>query len=297
MKKIKIICLVLPLLIFLTGCQKDKESTDGTKESPQVTSTTEKNELKSESRKSSVTELKELSTNDDDLKIDVSKRMIVKTGSISIESDVYEDAEKKVNDVVKNLGGFIANATSTVNTAGKKSGTITVKVPVDKYDNLVLDISAIGKVNSKQINANDVTEEYLDLASREKTQKELEERLIKLLSEKTAKLSDIIEIEEKLASVRQKIETIQGKMKLTQNQAQHSTLTISLYEPSMIQTSSGGGFFYELGQALKKGVYGFTNILTGLIVFLITILPVALFIWLVVYIVLRIVRKRKKAKV
>jgi chromosome segregation ATPase len=222
--------------------------------------------------------------------------MIIRTGSLSIEVDKFDDAENKINDVVKKYSGFISNSKSTVNSSGNKSGTITVKVPADKYDALIAEVTKIGKVMSQNIQANDVTEEYVDLESRLKTQKELEQRLIKLLNEKASKLSDVIEVEEKLAAVRQKIESFEGKMKLLKSQSDLSTLTISVYEPSMISTSSGGGFFYELGQAVKKGLSGFTNVLAVSITFLIAIIPLAGFALIIFWIIRKIIRKRRVSK-
>ena len=204
------------------------------------------------------------------------QRMIIKTGSLSVEVDKYDETETRINDIVKKYNGFIANSKSSQNSSGNKSGTITVKVPADKYDALIADVSKIGKVMNQNIQSNDVTEEYVDLEARLKTQKELEQRLIKLLNEKASRLSDVIEVEEKLASVRQKIESFEGRMKLLKSQSDLSTLTINVYEPSMISTSSGGGFFYELGQAIKKGLSGFTNILAVSITVLIAIIPLVI---------------------
>lgn len=224
------------------------------------------------------------------------QRMIIRTGSLSIEIDKFDDAETKITDIVKKYSGFISNSKSTVNSSGNKSGTITVKVPADKYDALITEVTQIGKVMNQNIQANDVTEEYVDLESRLKTQKELEQRLIKLLNEKASRLTEVIEVEEKLASVRQKIESFEGKMKMLKSQSDLSTLTISVYEPSMISTSTGGGFFYELGQAIKKGLSGFTNVLAVSITFIIAIIPLVGFAFIIFWVIRKIVRKRKLNK-
>lgn len=295
--KTKIIYLVLPVLltVFIWGCEKKSE---------QMVSFQDKS-VESSSREEKVLNAPTLTTDmvtnktsvlDEKLPDVKDQRMIIRTGSLSIEVDKFDDAENKINDVVKKYSGFIANSKSTVNSSGNKSGTITVKVPADKYDALIAEVTKIGKVMSQNIQANDVTEEYVDLESRLKTQKELEQRLIKLLNEKASKLSDVIEVEEKLASVRQKIESFEGKMKLLKSQSDLSTLTISVYEPSMISTSSGGGFFYELGQAVKKGLSGFTNVLAVSITFLIAIIPLAGFALIIFWIIRKIIRKRRVSK-
>jgi hypothetical protein len=295
--KTRIIYLVLPVLlaVIIWGCEKKSE---------QMVSFQDKS-VESSSREEKVLNAPTLTTDmvtnktsvlDEKLPDVKDQRMIIRTGSLSIEVDKFDDAENKINDVVKKYSGFIANSKSTVNSSGNKSGTITVKVPADKYDALIAEVTKIGKVMSQNIQANDVTEEYVDLESRLKTQKELEQRLIKLLNEKASKLSDVIEVEEKLASVRQKIESFEGKMKLLKSQSDLSTLTISVYEPSMISTSSGGGFFYELGQAVKKGLSGFTNVLAVSITFLIAIIPLAGFALIIFWIIRKIIRKRRVSK-
>ena len=302
MKNLKL--LILPLLLFLlfTGCQKDKttqnankqagENTQINKDAPDINDVSE---LKQET-KSDKTGYKTTGSTPDQ-NIDVSKRLVVKSGTMSLEVENYDNAEKKVNEIAKSQNGFVANSNSSLNSSGKKSGTIVIKVPIDKYDALINDISAAGKVAAKNITSSDVTEEYIDLESRAKTQKELEQRLLKLLSEKTARLTDVVEVEEKLASVRQRIESIEGKMKYLMSQASYSTLSVSIYEPSLLQTTSGGGFFYEIGQGFKKGLNGLTEILSGLIAIVIALLPVIVFVLFIVWIILKLVKRRSALKV
>lgn len=298
--KTKLLYYALPLLLTFAvwSCgNKSEQQTVSSDKSVEPSGRMELQEMKSLSSNTSMME--NVTKKDAVLKTDEKipdvkdQRMIIRTGSVSIETDKYDDAENKINDVVKKYNGFIANSKSTVNSSGNKSGTITVKVPADKYDALISEVSKIGKVMNQNIQANDVTEEYVDLESRLKTQKELEQRLIKLLNEKASRLAEVIEVEEKLASVRQKIEAYEGKMKVLKSQSDLSTLTISVYEPSMISTSTGGGFFYELGQAVKKGLSGFTNVLAVSITLIIAVIPVAVFAFIVFWIIKRIIRKKR----
>ncbi len=297
MRKISLDLAIPVLFIFiLFGCEteSDKLPVNVEKSSDLL----QESEIRN--NESSTNKSRNLSGNrtstDDKLPEIKDQRMIIKTGSLSLDIEKYDDAEVKILEIVKSQGGFVSKSNNTVNASGSKSGTITVKVPADKFDLLVSEISKIGKVVNQNIQASDVTEEYVDLESRLKTQKELEQRLIKLLDEKAVKLSDVIEIEEKLASVRQKIESIEGKMKLLKSQSDLSTLTINVYEPSMLSTSSGGGFFYELKQAIKKGLSGFTKVIAVLIVFIISVIPVLLLAYIVYRIIKLILKRRKQNK-
>lgn len=306
MKTTKVLIATLIFLFLIAGCNKEKQNVnlDSQPKDKQTTQTfnssppdlDEKN-LKKDAPSSKTEGTISQTNNQTEQNIDVSKRLIVKTGTMNLEIDNYDVSEKKVFEIAKNLNGFIVSSNAVANSAGKKSGSIIIKVPVDKYDNLIEDISTVGKVASKNISSSDVTEQYIDFETRVKTQKELEQRLLKLLAEKTARLTDVVEVEYKLASVRQNIESIEGKMKFLMNQATYSSLTVSLYEPSLLETTSGGGFFYELGEAVKTGLRGFTNILSGLITFIIAILPVVILILLVLWIIFKIIKRKSKFKV
>ncbi len=226
-------------------------------------------------------------------------RMIIRTGTMNLEIEKYEESQNIISNEANKVNGYISNTSTTVNVSGKKQGTIQVKVPAENFEGFVTIISKLGKVMSYNVSGNDVTEEFIDIEARHKTQKLLEERLLNLLQEKTAKLTDVVEVEQKLTEVRTTIETMDGRMRFLKNQSSYSTLTITLYEPSLLQTSTGGGFFYEIKEAFKKGLDGFTDVLTYLITFIIAFSPILLFIF-ILFVVLKkyaILRKRKRAQI
>ena len=304
MKTQKLLSLFIILFLFISGCQhKDQEinKPEINKTAPPPSSEekmmTNMDQLsvnsKQPSGKNTEKTIGNITEQNTSVK-DVTNRMIIRTGSMSLEVDKYDETAYKITESIKKFNGYVSNTTSSQNSSGKKQGTLILKVPADKYDALISEVSTLGKVMSQNINASDITEEFIDLEARQKTQKELEQRLLKLLSEKTARLADIVEVEEKLASVRQKIESVDGRMRYLKNQSEMSTLSLSIYEPALLETSSGGGFFYEIGQGIKKGLKGFTEVLSGLIMIVIALLPVFVILYIIYWIIKRIIKKRKE---
>jgi predicted DNA binding CopG/RHH family protein len=224
------------------------------------------------------------------------KRMIIRSGTMSIEVDKYDETEGKIKDIASRFSGYITNTKSQLNANDKKQGTISIRVPSDKFDAVRAELAKTGKVMNENITGTDVTDEYMDLDARQKTQHQLEQRLLKLLDEKTAKLTDVVEVEQKLASVRETIEKTEGRMKYLRDQASYSTLAISVYEPSMLITSTGGGFFFEIGQSFSKGLSGFTMILSGIITVVIALLPILIIAGIIIYFIVRYFKKRKLTK-
>lgn len=282
--------LLIAVLFFINGCSKYKESrndADMDKQSVGSISNEKLTAPESESKYITSNERQE-----DKLKTFMS-RLIIRSGTISIETNNFDESVKKISGSALSFQGVISNTSSEMNAGGKKQGSVSVRIPSDKFDAFISEINETGRVISQNISGNDVTEEYIDLDARQKTQKELERRLLELLSQKTAGLSDVVEVEQKLSGVRENIEKTEGRMNFLKDQSAFSTLTINLFEPSMLQTSSGGGFFYEIEEGFKNGLEGFTEILSSLITFVIAFSPVILFLLIFTYLLKKYFTNKK----
>ena len=306
--KTLILAFILPFVVALNACQEQSDKNTISQEQPFYNSKTDAptstTDIESAPKNKEFTSgenkldgsLKQINyqqptenTNPQD------KRMIIRTGTMSIENDSFDEIELKAKEIAKNLGGFITNSTAQVNQSGKKQGTLTIRVQAEKYDALLAELAKTGKVMNQNITGRDVTEEFVDAEARLKTQRELEARLLQLLAEKTANLTAVVEVEQKLANVRENIEKTEGRMRMLKDQASFSTITLSIYEPAILNTSSGG-FFYELERGFEKGLTGFTKVLAGIITFVIAMAPILAILGFIVYIVVRVIKKRKVVK-
>ena len=298
-KNFKAVLIILLGLVVLSGCNERSGNKDM---SPPMTQEIQVDDgtrsPKSDLIQTSGTQ-DNLQGEEQEIPTQDQQRLIIRNGTMNLEIESYNEADKKINELVKNLNGYTSASSSSLNAAGKKQGSITIKVPAEKFDELIAKLGEIGQISSQNITSSDVTEEYIDLGARLKTERELEQRLMTLLDTKAGSLSDIIEIESKLATVRQKIESVEGRMKFLRSQAAFSTLTVSIFEPSLLDTSSGGGFFYEIGQAFKEGLEGFTDVLKIIITAAIALIPLLVFVAIIVFVVVRAIKwynKRRMTK-
>jgi len=308
--KIALILVILPYIAGFMGCQNsDKQISTEQKNITDLDAppTTGENMLQSSPKSMTQDQLEYKSKDDGNIqRINYQqpadnfntqdKRMIIRSGTMNIEADSFNDTESKIKQIVNNVNGYVTNSTSQINASGKKQGAITIRVASGKFDEMIGELGKVGKVVNQNISGKDVTEEYMDAEARQKTQRELESRLLKLLAEKTARLTDVVDVEQKLASVRENIEKTEGRMRYLKDQASYSTLTVSVFEPSILNTSTGGGFFYELGESISKGLTGFTKVLSGIIIFVIAFSPVLAIVLGGLYILRRYLRKKKLAQ-
>src|SRR5436309_2031171 len=127
--------------------------------------------------------------------------MVIRTGQTSIEVDSLERALAQVRLLAGRIGGYVANTTMQTGRGQLRSATLEVKIPADRFDDGLGGLSALGKLESVNVNAEDVGEEFTDVTARMGNARRLEVRLIELLATRTGKLKDVLDVEHELARV------------------------------------------------------------------------------------------------
>ena len=156
------------------------------------------------------------------------ERKLIKNGNISIYVDSLEEANKKIESWVENLGGYISN--SQMN---KYSYSYTARIPSERFDEAMIILNGLGELNTRSVFIEDVTERYYDLEDRLESKKILKDKYSEYLK-KAQNIKDLLEIERQLNSVISEIESMEGQMKRLVSQIDYSTIsvTISASEPS-----------------------------------------------------------------
>jgi len=165
---------------------------------------------------------------------------------------------------------------------------LTIRVPADKFDMLLKNVSeSVEKLDSKNIDVLDVTEEYIDIEARIKTKKELQDRYKEILKKATT-VSEILTVEREIGSLQTDIESVEGRMKFLKDEIKFSTLTVTYYQK--VTTSSSLGFFFELRDGFKSGWNGFLWFIIGVSYLWVFILVAVA----VIYLIIRWRRKKRK---
>lgn len=214
------------------------------------------------------------------------ERKIIKEGEISFETADVNKTKSSITKAVQELNGYLAKD-EVFDYSDKIEHRLFIRVPADKFDLLLTQISENAeKLDSKNINVLDVTEQYIDIDARLKTKKELEDRYKELLKQ-TTKVEEILTIEKEMGQLRTDIEAVEGRLRYLKDKISLSSLTVTYYQ----KTHSAFGFSSKLGQGIKNG----WNNLLWFFVGLINIWPFVLLIVLGIYLIMRHER-RKKAK-
>jgi hypothetical protein len=208
---------------------------------------------------------------------DVASRLIVRTGQASIEVDSLEPSMAELRRIVQRAGGFVADASVQSGRNQLRSATLELKVPAPRFDELTQGLEPLGRLQFVNVGAEDVSEEFVDLAARVANGHRLEDRLVELLRTRTGKLQDVLSVERELARVREEIERMEGRMRFLKTSAQLSTLSVNLYEPAPIVASHPGRSV--IGEAFKTAWRNFMGVVAGAIGSLGFVVPILVLGW------------------
>ncbi len=196
---------------------------------------------------------------------DVTSAMIIRAGQANIEVDSLEPAVALVRTLARQLGGYIANTAMQTGRGQVRSATLEVKVPANRFDEGLSGLAPIGKLESVNVSAEDVGEEFTDAIARMANARRLETRLIELIATRTGKLKDVLDVEQELARVREEIERYEGRLRYLQAHAALSTLTICVHEPPPVVGHPGSSVVAEAAkQAWRNFVWLFALVVQSL---------------------------------
>ena len=198
--------------------------------------------------------------------------MIIRTGHASVEVGNVDEAALKVRALASSLGGHVANSQFEGGEHNVRSATLELKIPAQRYDEAVSRLASIGEVESVNSTSEDVGEEYVDITARVENARRLEQRLIQLLANRTARLADVLAVERELARVREEIERAEGRLRYLRTRAAMSTLTVLVHEDEPILGRAGDN---PIAAAFKAAWRNFVRFIAGLIAAMGVIVPVA----------------------
>jgi len=168
------------------------------------------------------------------------KRKWVRTGHLSGTIDDYAPYRDELDLWLTAHGGFVADTTLR-HRAGKVGwGTLLVRVPGDQLEALTSWTESRVEIGSMSIDSLDVTEQWTDLDARLANMERAETRLAGLLEHETENLTDVLAVERELARVRGDIESLQGRLRVLNDQIDLATITLDLsvrtpYAPALQQ--------------------------------------------------------------
>jgi hypothetical protein len=216
------------------------------------------------------------------------EQKIIKTGHFAFETASVTKTYELIKKSVAQNKGYI-QSDETVKYDERLTRSLIIRIPNSGFQPVVDTLFKNVEVFDEQkVDLQDVTEEFVDVQSRLKAKKELENRYLQLLN-KASSIKDMLEIEAQLSQIREEIEAQEGRLKYLQNRVSFSTINITFYEIKEGQKAPSNSYFNRLWNAVEGGFNGIGEFIIGIF----TLWPLIVG-GIIVYLFLR--RKWKKKK-
>lgn len=193
-------------------------------------------------------------------------KKIIKDGRLGIKVGKLKEAKMNIDTLVRNMGGYYDKESLNNNDYSIEYNLI-IRVPSNKLEILIDKIEkGEGEVAYKEIDARDVTEEFIDLETRLSNKRQYLAKYQELL--KNAKsIKEILDIQEKIRGLEEEIESTTGRLKYLNNLVDYSTLDLNITQKKDYKYTPEyrGNFTGKLKQSVVRGWYGFVDFFLFLI--------------------------------
>jgi hypothetical protein len=229
---------------------------------------------------------------------DAADRKIIRNADLSIEVDSPSEAQHRITSIANSQGGFVvtSEAKQRENIDPSKRTLdikLVVRIPSDRFGAALDEIKKLASnLPSENVTGQDVTEDFIDLEARIKTQKALELQFIEIMKQ-ARKVEDALEVQRQIADVRTEIERLEGRKRFLENRSSLSTITVNIQAPKVIAVNPTG-----VGHSIRDAVSDSLELASGMLVsfvrFVIMIVPVFVFVLLPSGLIIRYFVRRVK---
>lgn len=199
-------------------------------------------------------------------------KKIIKNATLSVEVNDYTRFNELVRTAVKQSGGYIAQEEQNESDY-KIENTVTIKVPVDQFDNAVSALTpGKEKVLIRKITSQDVTGEVVDTRSRLEAKRQVRLRYLDLLKQ-AKNMEEILQVQNEINELQEHMEAAAGRINYLSHAAAFSTIQLSYFQvlnPQAKDISTPPGFGKKVLLALGAGL----EWVGELLILLLTLWPV-----------------------
>jgi hypothetical protein len=229
-------------------------------------------------------------------------RKIVYNGEISAQTTQYEEDYNAILAKLSELDGYVQNVSSSGTKPEDWQDTgryadMALRVPNEKFSEFMSFLGSLGETQSVSMSGDDISLQYYNTEKQIESLRKREERL-QVLLDKASTMEDIIKLEDQLASVSEQIEELQTQVRTYDSLIDFSTVTIHLQEVMVVDTVAPAE--KTLGERISSGFYSVLTVLSkvgqGLLVFLISGIPVWIILAVILVPTIILVRRGKKKR-
>jgi len=192
-------------------------------------------------------------------------RKIVKSANLGVRSEDVRGSAAEAQQVAARFGGTVLNSQVSQldpRKEGRVYADLVLLVPSEEFENALTELRGLGKkVTDDSVAGQDVTEEFVDLESRERNLLAAERSLLELF-DRAQSVDDTLYIQRELTALHGEIELVQGRIKYLEQRSAFSQITLSI-QPVAALTPPPKQPAWDPGAVAAKAWAASLNVLQG----------------------------------
>lgn len=220
----------------------------------------------------------------------VQERSLIYTGTITVQVDSVPQAADRAIALTVGMRGIVAGDSRSIDEQ-RSQATLVLRVPADRFTSTLDDLAELGTEQSRQVNAEDVTEQLVDLNARIATQQASLDRVRELLA-RAQTIAEIVSLESELTRRQAELDSLLQRRATMSGLVELATITVVLHGSSgpVEEEEPETGFL----AGLRAGWDGFLASVTIVLTVAGWLLPWAIVIGGPILVALWIMRRRRR---
>jgi anti-sigma factor RsiW len=210
-----------------------------------------------------------------------SPRMLVRTAQLVVTTKRFEQSRAQMDLVLAKYQGYVGRLNVTSPPDAGRVLSASLRIPADRMDAAMAELKKLGRVDAESVNADEITQQYVDLSARLINSRKTEQRLNELMLARTGKPSDLVEVERYRSQTREEIERMEAEKKSLEGQVRFSAIQLTVNEEYKAQLPNGrSSSDNKLWNAAIAGYTGLVETTVGIATFVLIAGPTIL-LWCV----------------
>lgn len=156
--------------------------------------------------------------------------MIARTANLTLVTKDFDASRAAIERIARQHQGYIAKLEASGSAGSARTLNAMLRIPASQLDQALGELKQQGRVVQESLSGEEVTRQYADLNARLSNARVTEQRLNAILSNRTGKVSDVLEVEQEIARVRGEIERMDAERKNLENRVSYATVEVTLTE-------------------------------------------------------------------
>jgi hypothetical protein len=183
---------------------------------------------------------------------------LIKTADYKFKVHNVKKVTEAIENGVKKFPAHISNSNLAYE-GSRLENTLVIRVQNEFFTELLNEIDKHATyVHYRNVRTQDVTKEFVDLESRLKTKREVEERYKEILRKKAGTIEELLAAERQIGELQEEIEATISRINLLKDQVSYSTINLTYYETVSDQmvAEEEDSVWTKFGEAFSSGGKG-----------------------------------------